>query len=104
MLPDSFTIGYAQVIFAVFGYLMIGAAYKFKLRPSYQVYMLLTWMLAVSTGFWISVPRYVLTMFPLFLVLGLISTKKPVSLAIVAISCAGLFFFTWLFATGVWAF
>jgi uncharacterized membrane protein len=57
-------------------------------------------MLAVSTGFWISVPRYVLTMFPLFLALGLISTKKPVSLAIVAISCAGLFFFTWLFATG----
>lgn len=102
--PDSFTIGYAEILFAAFGYLMIGLAYKFKLRPSYQVYMLLTWMLAVSTGFWISVPRYVLTMFPLFLVLGLLSTKKSVNIAILAVSCAGLFFFTWLFATGAWAF
>ncbi len=102
--PFNLTIGYAEVIFAVFGYIMIGLAYKLKLRPSYQVYMLLTWMLAVSTGFWISVPRYVLSMFPLFLALGLLSTKKSVNIAIVAISCAGLFFFTWLFASGAWAF
>ena len=102
--PDSFTIGYAQIIFAGFGYSMIGLAYMLKIRPSYQVYMLLTWMLAVSTGFWISVPRYVLSMFPMFLVLPLISTKKPVLVAIVAASCAGLFFFTWLFASAAWAF
>lgn len=102
--PDSFTIGYAQVIFAVFGLVMVIAAYKFKLRASYQAYMLLTWMLAVSTGFWLSVPRYVLTMFPLFLVLGRLSSKQSVNIAIVAASSAGLFFFTWLFATGAWAF
>jgi Gpi18-like mannosyltransferase len=102
--PDSFTVGYAEIIFAAFGYLMIGLAYKFKIRPSYQVYMLLIWMLAVATGFWVSVPRYVLAMFPLFLVLALASTKKPVTIAILAVSCAGLFFFTWLFASGAWAF
>ena len=102
--PDSFTIGYAQIIFAAFVYLMIGLAYRLKIRPSYQVYMLLTWMLAVSTGFWISVPRYVLSMFPMFLVMPLVSTKKPVTIAILAVSCAGLFFFTWLFASGAWAF
>jgi Gpi18-like mannosyltransferase len=102
--PDSFTAGYAQVIFAVFGYLMIGAAYKFKLRPSYQVYMLFAWMVTVSTGFWLSIPRYVLAMFPMFLALALLSSKKPVGITIVGVSCIGLFFFTWLFATGVWAF
>jgi len=102
--PNNLTIGYAEIIFAAFGYAMIGLGYKLKLRPSYQVYMLLTWMLAVSTGFWISVPRYVLTMFPLFLALGLLSTKKSVNIAILAVSCIGLGFFTWLFATGTFAF
>lgn len=102
--PDSITIGYAQVIFASLGLVMVIAALKLKLRPSYQVYMLLTWMITVSTSFWISVPRYVLTMFPLFLVLALASTKKPVTLAIVAVSCVGLVFFTWVFGTGAWAF
>lgn len=101
---DSITIGYAQVIFAAFGLFMMLAALKLKLRPSYQVYMLFTWMVTVSTSFWISVPRYVLAMFPLFLVLGLISKKKPVAIAILAVSCVGLFFFTWLFGTGAWAF
>jgi Gpi18-like mannosyltransferase len=102
--PDGFTIGYAQVIFAALGLVMVLAGYKLKLRPSYQVYMLFTWMLAVSTGFWISVPRYVLMMFPMFLVLALVSKKKLVTVAITAVSLVGLFFFTWLFASGAWAF
>jgi hypothetical protein len=102
--PDSITIGYAQIIFAAFGLAMMFAALKLKLRPSYQVYMLLTWAVTVSTSFWISIPRYVLAMFPLFFVLALISNKKPVAAAILAVSCAGLFFFTWLFGTGAWAF
>ena len=66
--------------------------------------MLFTWVLAVSTGFWISVPRYVLTMFPMFIVLALMSTKKTVSIAIITVSSIALVFFTWLFATGAWAF
>ncbi|MBE3117009.1 hypothetical protein IMZ68_07370 [Candidatus Bathyarchaeota archaeon] len=102
--PDSLTIGYAQVVFAFLGFMMVLAGYWFKLRPSYQVYMLFTWVLAVSTGFWISVPRYVLVMFPMFIVLALISTKKSVAIAIVAVSSIALVFFTWLFATGAWAF
>ena len=102
--PDSVTIGYAQIIFAAFGLVMVTAALKLKLRASYQVYMLLTWMLTVSTSFWISVPRYVLAMFPMFFVLALVSTKKPVTFAILAVSGVGLFFFTWLFGTGAWAF
>jgi Gpi18-like mannosyltransferase len=102
--PDGLTIGYAQVAFAFLGLLMVLLAYRFKLRPSYQVYMLFTWLLAVSTGFWISIPRYVLVMFPMFIVLALLSTKKSVTIAIVAVSSVALVFFTWLFATGAWAF
>jgi Gpi18-like mannosyltransferase len=102
--PRNLTLGYAQVIFAVFGLLMVLAGYKAKLRPSYQVYLLLTWMLSVSTGFWISVPRYVLTMFPMFTILALYSQKRVVTTIAVAISSAALGYFTWLFASGIWAF
>jgi hypothetical protein len=102
--PESLTLGYAQVIFAIFGVLMVLAGYAAKLRPSYQAYSLLTWMLSVSTGFWISVPRYVLTMFPIFIILALYSQKRTVTITIVAVFSAALCFFTWLFATGVFAF
>ena len=102
--PRNLTLGYAQVIFAVFGFLMVLAGYMAKLRPSYQVYLLLTWMLSVSTGFWISVPRYVLTMLPMFTILALYSQKRIVTITIVAISSVALGYFTWLFATGAWAF
>jgi Gpi18-like mannosyltransferase len=102
--PKYLTLGYAQVAFAVFGLLMVLAGYKVKLRPSYQVYLLLTWMLSVSTGFWISVPRYVLTMFPMFMSLALFSQKRLVTVTIAAVSAAALGFFTWLFASGAWAF
>lgn len=104
VFPDSITLGYAQVIFAVFGLLMVLAAYKAKLRPSYQAYLLLIWMLSVSTGYWISVPRYVLIMFPTLIILALYSRRKPVIIAITAISSATLCYFTWLFAAGLWAF
>ncbi|MCW4045053.1 MAG: mannosyltransferase family protein [Candidatus Bathyarchaeota archaeon] len=102
--PDSLTVGYAQVIFAGLGLFMVLAGYFSKLRPSYQVYMLSNWMLAVSISFWLSIPRYVLTMFPMFLVLALVSKKKSVTLGIVASSLAWLIVFTWLFASGAWAF
>ena len=106
--PDSLTIGSAQVIFAAFGLTMVIAgfiaAYKLRLRPSYAVYMLLIWMLAVSTSFWISIPRYVLGMFPMFMLLALLSRKKAATITLTAVSFAALCFFTWLFATGEWAF
>ena len=102
--PKNLTLGYAQVAFAVFGLLMVLASYKAKMRPSYQAYLLLTWMLSVSTGFWISVPRYVLIMFPMFMTLALFSQKRTVTITITAFFAAALCFFTWLFATGVWAF
>jgi Gpi18-like mannosyltransferase len=106
--PDSLTIGYAQIIFATLGLTMVIAgfiaAYKHKLRPSYAVYMLLIWMLAVSTSFWISIPRYVLSMFPMFMLLALLSHKKTSTITLTVLSFAALAFFTYLFATGKWAF
>jgi Gpi18-like mannosyltransferase len=106
--PDNLIIGYAQIIFAALGLTMVIAgfiaAYKHKLRPSYAVYTLLIWMLAVATSFWISIPRYVLSMFPMFMLFALLSRKKAVTIMLTVVSFAALAFFTWLFATGEWAF
>jgi Gpi18-like mannosyltransferase len=102
--PQNITIGSAQIIFAIFGLLIVTAGFLRRFRPSYNVYMLLTWMLSVSTGWWISIPRYVMAMFPMFILLGLLARKRIIHYAIVAVFTAALCFFTVLFAMGLWAF
>ena len=73
-------------------------------RPVYIVYMFLSWALAVSTSWWISVPRYVMAMFPIFFLLGSLMRGKRDTIAIVLVSGALLCFFTIVFARGWWAF
>lgn len=53
--------------------LLGGAAY---LRPSYQVFGWLTMLLIMSVTFQLSIPRYLLGIFPLFMVLGRLG-KRP---------------------------
>jgi hypothetical protein len=100
--PFNLTIGVFQLVFATFGYLMIAAGHKLKLRPSYQICMLFTWFFAVSTSFWLSVPRYILVVFPQFIVLGLLSTRKSVTIIITVLSLVGFVYYAWWFATGQW--
>jgi hypothetical protein len=103
--PDNITIGAAPIVFALLGGLAVAAGFLRRLRPSYMAYMVLTWMLAVSTSWWISVPRYVMAMFPMFILLGAISRRRVVTFLIVAIFLTALCFFTVLFALrNVWAF
>ncbi len=102
--PDNLTIGLAPLVFAVFGLAMVGVAIWRRMRPVYTVYMFLTWALAVSTSWWISVPRYVMAMFPMFMLMGLFTERKAVNIAIVLASAALMCFFTVFFALGWWAF
>jgi hypothetical protein len=101
---DGITIGAAPIAFAVFGLVMIIVAVWKRLRPSYITYMFMAWGVAVSTSWWISVPRYIMAMFPMFLVLATLTKRKAVNAAIVAFSVAWLCLFTVLFAMGWWAF
>ncbi|MGA3289688.1 MAG: glycosyltransferase family 39 protein [Candidatus Bathyarchaeia archaeon] len=102
--PENITVGIAPLVFAVFGLLMVGVSVWRRLRPVYTVYMFLSWALAVSTSWWISVPRYVMAMFPIFILFGLLTNKKAISIAIVIVSGAVLCYFTVFFALGWWAF
>lgn len=102
--PDNITVGSAQIIFAVFGLFVVITGFLLRFRLSYNVYMLLTWMLSVSTDWWISIPRYVMAMFPMFILLGFLARKRILNYAIVVVFTAALCFFTVLFARGAWAF
>lgn len=102
--PENLTIGVAPLVFAAFGLCMLLVAVWKRLRPSYIVYMFLFWAIAVSTSWGISVPRYIMAMFPMFFLLGSLTNRKPVNIAIVLGSGAALCYFTVLFALGWWAF
>ena len=102
--PENITIGIAPLGFAVYGLLIFGLAVWKRMRPSYLVYMFLTWGLAVSTSWWISVPRYIMAMLPMFILLGALSRNKAVNGAITVAFGFGLCYFTAIFALGWWAF
>ena len=102
--PQSIILGYAPLLFAIFGISAVIVGCARHLRPSYLGYMLLAWLLAISTSFWISVPRYIMSMFPMFILLGSLTEKKVVNAAIAIVFLIGLSYFTALFALGEFVF
>jgi hypothetical protein len=50
----------------------------FRLRPSYSVYLCGIWILTFCYSFWMSLPRFVLGMFPMFFLIALFLKNKPV--------------------------
>jgi hypothetical protein len=102
--PNNLLLGIAPIGFAVFGLVMVITGvvmgFKHRFRPSYILYMLLSWMLAVAYSFWISPPRYVMAMFPMFILLGLLTRKKIVNIAIAVFFGVLLCYFTALWSLG----
>ena len=98
--PSSLLLGVAPIVFAAFGLAMIIFGVYRRFRPSYLVCMLLSWMLAVAYSWWISPPRYVMAMFPMFILMGTFTSKKVVNIAIAAFSIGLLCYFTALFSLG----
>jgi hypothetical protein len=94
----------AQLIFAGFGLLAIMIGFKLRFRPSYNVYMVLTWALFVSSSWWNSIPRYVLTMFPMFILLGFSVRSKKANFIIAILSGAVMCAFTIVFTLGKFVF
>jgi hypothetical protein len=75
-----------------------------RFRPAWFTWMATNWLLFVSTSFVLSVPRYTLTLFPLFISMGLLTRRVEVLVAVSLASIAGLVYFAGRFATGNWAF
>jgi len=100
---NALMLGWMELLFVAIGLAgTIHAAFRF--RPSWFAWMAGNWLLFVSTAFVVSVPRYALTLFPLYASLAVLSRRTLVLVALSAVSIAGLVYFTGRFATGVWAF
>lgn len=76
-----------------------------RLRPSYAVWMTLNWLLVNSTSFVLSVPRYTLALFPIFILFADLATRRAWFYTIVTVSSLfSLAIFVSRFAQGTWAF
>ncbi|MDQ3198834.1 MAG: hypothetical protein M3Q46_06555 [Verrucomicrobiota bacterium] len=77
----------------------------FRLRLSYSVWITFNWLLMTSTAYVLSVPRYTLTLFPIFILFSRACTGRPFWFALVSVwSLLYLALYAGRFAQGVWAF
>ena len=96
-------LGWMELLFIAIGLVAtLHAAFRFRL--SWFAWMAGNWLLFVSTTFVVSVPRYALTLFPLYVSLALMSRGRVALALISVVSIGALIFFASRFANGVWAF
>ena len=102
---EKVLVGGAELVFGLFGLACIIYAFITRLRPSYIIYMLLTWLAVASTSYWLSMPRYTLSMFPIFIVLAIIGDKREALHYVMTIAFLLFYsFFLVLFTQGHWTF
>ncbi|HYM49965.1 MAG TPA: mannosyltransferase family protein [Candidatus Limnocylindrales bacterium] len=99
---EKFTVGGAELAGGMTAYVTTGLS-ALKLRPGDAAYAATLTVLMTFLPFWLSIPRYLLAMFPLFLLLGRIR-QAAVQIPLAALSFAGLLIFSVAFARGYWAF
>ncbi|HEX4537261.1 MAG TPA: mannosyltransferase family protein [Candidatus Acidoferrum sp.] len=95
--------GIEELIFVALGFVCMIISW-IKLRPVYAVWMTAMWFLATSVSFLQSVPRYTLTMFPIFVLFGLLGRNRFWAGFITVWSLLFFTLFAVLFARGEWAF
>ena len=100
---DSFLLGWAQIATGILGFLSVIYSIVY-LRISYRLYLFLTWLIITSVSFWLSLPRFTLTMFPMFIALSLLGKHKVINYLIIFISIFFFGLFLTLFVNGRWAF
>ena len=102
--PTNAQAAAGQVMELAFTILMVAVliAGLRSLRPSFWVYMALSILVPMSTASLMSMPRFALVLFPMFLVLALWGRRAWVNSAIVAFSLPLLGLFTVLFVNWYW--
>lgn len=101
---DAFMLGWMELAFTALG-LVATVATAIWMRPTWAAWMAGNWLLMVSTGFVMSVPRYSLVLFAIFAWAGLIADRWRVAGWVMgAASLAAMGYFGWRFAIGQWAF
>jgi hypothetical protein len=100
---DAEIVGTQEFVFATIGLICVVVSW-IKLRPTYAAYMTANWLMFASVTFLESMPRYTLTMFPIFILFGILGENRFWRVAITVWSLLFLALFTSLFVRGGWAF
>ncbi|HXV77850.1 MAG TPA: hypothetical protein VD788_16185, partial [Candidatus Polarisedimenticolaceae bacterium] len=102
--PSRFLlVGISEVVAGVLsGLLTIYVA--FRLRGSYAIYMTVAWLTFASTSFWASTTRYVLPLFPGFIVLAVWGERRLAHWAMTVAFLMGYSLLLARFVRGSWAF
>lgn len=100
--PIIFT-AFLEVLVAVLFLVLVVYGY-FKLRLSYWVYLFGGYLVPTLSGSFSSLPRYVLVLFPAFILLSKLTRRIPkfVQLLLAGVSLLGLILATMLFSRGYW--
>lgn len=96
-------IGMQELMFIVLGLVCTVVSWV-KLRPVYSVWMTVNWLLFTSVTFVLSVPRYTITMFPIFILFAMLAARRIWLAAITFWSLLYLALFAGVFVWGRWAF
>ena len=99
----SITSGWFQVVFGLMGYILVIYSF-FRLRLSYSLYALLTWLIVTSTSFWLSVPRFLVVVFPIYIILAILGRRREVNYTIIFISVMLYTLLLFQFVRARWAF
>jgi Gpi18-like mannosyltransferase len=102
----KFLTGYGEAIFSTLAWIfsLIAIFLKPKIRISYIVYLFLGTLMFTSTGFILSAPRYLLSLFPFFIVLNIVLAKPWLKIIFLMLSVGALFYLSYFFALGQWTF
>lgn len=98
--PIYFTI-WLELISSAYALGLLIWAYIQKVRPSYLLFSFLSYLLPTLTGTFSSMPRYILVLFPIYIVLAQIK-HAPLRWSLLAIHIFLLFICTMLFTRGYW--
>lgn len=91
-----------ELVFFVGG--LVGLIFSlYKLRPSYSIFYALSLILPAFSGTLIALPRYMLTIFPIFILLGLIENEMLQKIGIIffilLLSAYSMLFMGWFWVT-----
>lgn len=84
---DTVVVGIAEPAAGLLSFLLIVYSF-FRIRLSYAIFALMTWLMVTSTSFWLSIPRYTISMFPIFITLSLLGRQRVVNYLILSVSIA----------------
>jgi len=101
-LASSVTVNhFIELTFTLIFVALLVVAFR-RLRPSYALYFAVSLLVPMSTASLMSMPRFVLVVFPAFILLALWGQKPVVNSAIVSLSLPMLGLFTVLYADWYW--